>query len=57
MPKVSIDMSTSLDGFIAGPNARLFDHLSARRFQLEKTRVVGSLEVTHLKVRVGGART
>ena len=60
MTTLRCDISISLDGFVAGPNAtiesplgdgvRLFD--GGERAKLEVVRVVGSPSVTHVKYRV-----
>ena len=66
MGKLRVDISMSLDGFVAGPNqlhvvpvllgsgARLFEnHLDAGQREIECTRVVQSpTGVTHLRYRV-----
>jgi hypothetical protein len=64
MGKVVIDMSMSLDGFIATPNdspeeplgegggTRLFDHLGTKPIELEQLGVIESPGVTHLSFRV-----
>lgn len=67
MGKVILDMSMSLDGFIAGlldeiqihlvpvllgEGLRLFEHLGIEHIELESTRVIESPGVTHLRFRV-----
>ena len=62
MGKVLVQLSMSLDGFIAGPNdgpenslgggVRLFDHLGIEPIELECMRVIQAPGVTHLAFRV-----
>jgi hypothetical protein len=62
MAKVTLDITMSLDGFVAGPNqtvkeplgdgVRLFDRPGGEPERLEITRVIESPLVTHLKYRV-----
>lgn len=67
MGKDIVDLSMSLDGFIAGlvdeiqihlvpvllgEGVRLFDHLGERNIELEKTKVVDTPGVAHLEFRV-----
>jgi hypothetical protein len=66
MGRVLLDISMSLDGFIAGPRdsierppvllgdggRRLFEHVGPERIELERTRMIESPGVTHLRYRV-----
>jgi hypothetical protein len=47
-PKLILDITMSLDGYVAGPNASLEQPLGAGG-------VVASLSVTHLRYRVASA--
>lgn len=42
---------------LLGEGVRLFDHVEAKRIELEKTRVICSPNVTHLAYRLGKERT
>jgi hypothetical protein len=64
MAKVIVELSMSLDGFVAGPNdgpenglgdgggVRLFDNLGATPIELESIWVIEAPGVTHLGFRV-----
>jgi hypothetical protein len=49
---VVLDISMSLDGLVTGPH--LFDRLGPETIELERTRVIESPLVTHLRFRVLG---
>jgi hypothetical protein len=59
MPKLRVNISVSLDGFVAGPNQTLEEPLGRggeqlHEYALERTRVIESpTGVTHVKYRVG----
>jgi dihydrofolate reductase len=42
---------------LLGEGVRLFDHVEAKRVELEKTRVIDSPRVTHLAYRLGKEKT
>jgi hypothetical protein len=51
MTKVVIDMTMSLDGFVAGDGVRLFDHFGGP-VRLEKISAVDGPLATHVRYRI-----
>ena len=48
MGKVNVELSMSLDGFVAGPNDGPENPMGGGPVELERTRVVDAPGVTHL---------
>ncbi|WP_227377824.1 hypothetical protein [Haladaptatus halobius] len=65
-PRIVVDLSTSLDGFIAGPNdglgnpvgdgVRPFEGVGGGHVELKRAGVIASTDVTHLRYDVVNRR-